>query len=231
MQSVLIVEDDRDIAELVELYLRDAGYRTERATDGQRALELWRAAAPDLVLLDIGLPKLDGLEVLRHVRSDSSRPQVPVILLTARAEEVDELLGLGLGADDYITKPFSPRKLLARVKAVLRRGSAPTENGDQVFRVGNLAVDDYRVRVTFDDEPVTLTLSEFRILRHLAATPGRAITRSELFEAAMPDSDALERVVDVHVKNLRQKLADAGASDLIETVRGLGYRLMEPKSA
>lgn len=231
MQSVLIVEDDRDIAELVELYLRDAGYRTERATDGQRALELWRAAAPDLVLLDIGLPKLDGLEVLRHVRSDSSRPQVPVILLTARAEEVDELLGLGLGADDYITKPFSPRKLLARVKAVLRRGSAPTENGDQVFRVGNLAVDDYRVRVTYDDEPVTLTLSEFRILRHLAATPGRAITRSELFEAAMPDSDALERVVDVHVKNLRQKLADAGASDLIETVRGLGYRLMEPKSA
>ncbi len=227
MQSVLIVEDDRDIAELVELYLRDAGFKTERAGDGQRALELWRAAAPDLLLLDIGLPKLDGLEVLRHVRSDSSKAPVPVILLTARAEEVDELLGLGLGADDYITKPFSPRKLLARVKAVLRRGAASPESTDKVFKVGKLTVDDYRVRVTYDDQPAALTLSEFRILRHLAATPGRAVTRSELFEAAMPDSDALERVVDVHVKNLRQKLAEVGAIDLIETVRGLGYRLVE----
>lgn len=227
MQSVLVVEDDRDIAELVELYLRDAGYRTERASDGERALELWRAAAPDLIVLDIGLPKLDGLEVLKRIRVDRNGAHVPVILLTARSEEVDELLGLGLGADDYITKPFSPRALLARVRAVLRRAQSDSGDGDQVYRVGELVVDDYRVRVSYRDQPVTLTLSEFRILKHLAQTPGRAVTRSELFEAAMPESDALERVVDVHVKNLRQKLAEKGATDLIETVRGVGYRLVE----
>ncbi len=227
MQSVLVVEDDRDIVEMIELYLKDAGYHTERAGDGVRALELWRAARPDLILLDIGLPKLDGLEVLRRVRSDTTGPQVPVILLTARAEEADELVGLGLGADDYITKPFNPRTLLARVRAVLRRGNAPPDATAKQFRVGDLVIDDYRVRVTYKDVPVALTLSEFKILRHLAATPGRAITRNELFEEAMPESDALERVVDVHMKNLRHKLAEQGATDVIETVRGVGYRLAE----
>lgn len=227
MQSVLVVEDDSDIAQMVELYLKDAGYHTERAGDGVRALELWRAAAPDLLVLDIGLPKLDGLEVLKRVRADTSRPQVPVILLTARAEEVDELIGLGLGADDYVTKPFNPRTLLARVQAVLRRGSPAPDGAEQLFRVGDLVVDDYRVRVTFQSRPVPLTLSEFKILRHLAATPGRAITRQELYEAAMPESDALERVVDVHMKNLRHKLSEQGAEDMIETVRGVGYRLVE----
>lgn len=227
MQSVLVVEDDRDIVEMIELYLKDAGYHTERAGDGVRALELWRAARPDLILLDIGLPKLDGLEVLKRVRSDTTGPQVPVILLTARAEEADELVGLGLGADDYITKPFNPRTLLARVRAVLRRGNPPAEATGQQFRVGDLVIDDYRVRVTYRNAPVALTLSEFKILRHLAATPGRAITRRELFEEAMPESDALERVVDVHMKNLRQKLGEQGATDVIETVRGVGYRLAE----
>lgn len=227
MQSVLVVEDDRDIVEMIELYLKDAGYHTERAGDGVRALELWRAAGPDLILLDIGLPKLDGLEVLKRVRSDTTGPQVPVILLTARAEEADELVGLGLGADDYITKPFNPRTLLARVRAVLRRGNPPAEATGQQFRVGDLVIDDYRVRVTYRNAPVALTLSEFKILRHLAATPGRAITRRELFEEAMPESDALERVVDVHMKNLRHKLGEQGATDVIETVRGVGYRLAE----
>ena len=227
MQSVLVVEDDRDIAEMVELYLKDAGYHTERAGDGVRALELWRAATPDLIVLDIGLPKLDGLEVLKRLRLDTTRPQVPVILLTARTEEVDELLGLGLGADDYVTKPFSPRALLARVQAVLRRGHAGAEGTEQILRVGELVVDEYRVQASFRQQPVTLTLSEFKILRHLAATPGRAITRRELFEEAMPESDALERVVDVHMKNLRHKLAERGAVDVIETVRGVGYRLVE----
>ena len=227
MQSVLVVEDDLDIAEMIELYLKDAGYHTESAGDGVRALELWRAARPDLILLDIGLPKLDGLEVLKRVRSDTTGPQVPVILLTARAEEADELVGLGLGADDYITKPFNPRTLLARVRAVLRRGNPPAEATGQQFRVGDLVIADYRVRVTYRNAPVALTLSEFKILRHLAATPGRAITRRELFEEAMPESDALERVVDVHMKNLRHKLGEQGATDVIQTVRGVGYRLAE----
>ena len=223
MQTILIVEDEPDIAETVELYLRKEGYRTERARDGKRALELWRAAQPDLLLLDIGLPELDGLEVLRRVRADS---RVPVIMLTARAEEIDELLGLGLGADDYVTKPFSPRTLLARVKAVLRRG-AQEDVADKPVHVGPLTVDPYRVAASVDGTPLPLTPTEFKLLFHLAKTPGRAVTRLELFEASMPESDALERAVDVHVKNLRGKLAEGGADGLLETVRGVGYRLRE----
>ena len=223
MQKILIVEDELDIAETVELYLRKESYQTERARDGNRALELWRAAKPDLVLLDIGLPELDGLEVLKKVRAESG---VPVIMLTARAEEIDELLGLGLGADDYITKPFSPRTLLARVKAVLRRGAQEAEE-EKPIRIGSLTVDTYRVAASVDGTPLRLTPTEFKLLHHLAKTPGRAVSRLELFEASMPESDALERAVDVHVKNLRQKLGEEGVDDLLETVRGVGYRLKE----
>ena len=223
MQKILIVEDELDIAETVELYLRKESYQTERARDGNRALELWRAAKPDLVLLDIGLPELDGLEVLKKVRAESG---VPVIMLTARAEEIDELFGLGLGADDYITKPFSPRTLLARVKAVLRRGAQEAEE-EKPIRIGSLTVDTYRVAASVDGTPLRLTPTEFKLLHHLAKTPGRAVSRLELFEASMPESDALERAVDVHVKNLRQKLGEEGVDDLLETVRGVGYRLKE----
>lgn len=222
MKTILVIEDDRDIAELVELYLRNDGYKTERAADGVRALELWRAAQPDLVLLDIGLPALDGLDVLRHIRQQST---VPVIMLTARTEEIDELLGLGLGADDYVTKPFSPRTLLARIKAVLRRGADAPEH--KPIRIGLLTVDDYSVATSYDGRDVHLTPTEFKILHHLAKTPGRAVSRQELSEVAMPESDALERAIDVHMKNLRQKLADAGGEGIIDTVRGVGYRLVD----
>ena len=222
MKTILVIEDDRDIAELVELYLRNDGYRTERANDGVRALELWRASQPDLILLDIGLPSLDGLDVLRRVRQEST---VPVIMLTARTEEIDELLGLGLGADDYVTKPFSPRTLLARVKAVLRRGTETSDH--QPLRVGLLEVDDYRVRTTYDGNDVHLTPTEFKIVHHLAKTPGRAVSRLELSEVAMPDSDSLERAIDVHMKNLRQKLSEVGGGAVIDTVRGVGYRLVD----
>ena len=222
MHKVLIVEDEADIAELLELYLRNEGYATERARDGERALALWRAARPDLILLDIGLPKLDGLEVLKKVRADSS---VPVIMLTARAEEIDELLGLGLGADDYITKPFSPRTLLARVKTVLRRGGQEPE--DKPVRVGSLSIDAARISASVEGKPLHLTPTEFKMLHFLARSAGRALSRLELFEEAMPESDALERAVDVHMKNIRQKLSDAGENDLIETVRGFGYRVKD----
>jgi two-component system response regulator AdeR len=222
VKTILVIEDDRDIADLVELYLRNDGYQTERASDGARAIELWRAARPDLVVLDIGLPTMDGLEVLRRIRKESN---VPVIMLTARAEEIDELLGLGLGADDYVTKPFSPRTLLARVRAVMRRGAEP--HGATLIRFGPLCVDDYAVSVAYGGTPVNLTRTEFNILHHLAETPGRAVSRAELSESAMPDSDALERAIDVHVKNLRQKLADVGGDGMIETVRGVGYRLVQ----
>lgn len=224
MATVLIVEDELDIAETLELYLRKEGYKTERARDGKRALELWRASKPELVLLDIGLPEVDGLEVLRKIRADS---RVPVIMLTARVEEVDELLGLGLGADDYVTKPFSPRTLIARVKTVLRRGTQRDGDEHKPLRVGPLEVDTYRVAASVNGATVNLTPTEFKMLHHLAKTPGRAVSRLELLEVTMPESDALERAVDVHMKNLRHKLAEAGADELLETVRSFGYRLTE----
>ena len=222
-QLVLVVEDEVTLAETIELYLRHEGFRTERAADGERALELFRAAGPDLVLLDLGLPKVDGMEVLRRIRTTSD---VPVVILTARAEEVDELLGLGMGADDYLVKPVSARKLLARVKVALRRSAPAAGDGHEVLRVGALEVDAYRVEVRFADAPLELTPSEFKLIQHMARTPGRVIERAELYEAAIPDGDALERAVDIHVVNLRRKLRDAGGGErLIRTVRGRGYVL------
>ncbi|MBW6457114.1 MAG: response regulator transcription factor [Trueperaceae bacterium] len=222
-QLVLIVEDEVTLAETIELYLRHEGFRTERAADGERALELFRAAAPDLVLLDLGLPKVDGMEVLRRIRAASD---VPVVILTARSEEVDELLGLGMGADDYLVKPVSARKLLARVKVALRRASPAAAGDHEVLRVGALEVDAYRVEVRYSGSPLELTPSEFKLVQHLARTPGRVIERAELYEAAIPDGDALERAVDIHVVNLRRKLREAGGGErLIRTVRGRGYVL------
>ena len=227
-QLVLVVEDEATLAETIELYLRHEGFRTERAADGERALELFRAARPDLVLLDLGLPKVDGMEVLRRIRAASD---VPVVILTARTEEVDELLGLGMGADDYLVKPVSARKLLARVKVALRR-SVPVEGAaSEVLRVGALEVDAYRVEVRYAGTPLELTPSEFKLVQHLARTPGRVIERAELYEAAIPDGDALERAVDIHVVNLRRKLRAAGGGErLIRTVRGRGY-VLEDRAA
>ena len=220
MSLILIVEDEWNLAQAIELYLRKEGHRTERAGDGLRGLELFYAAKPDLVILDIGLPKLDGLEVLRKIRQQGN---TPVIMLTARAEEVDELLGLGLGADDYIVKPASPRKLLARVKAVLKRSSA--NEGKELLRLGELEIDGYGMQVSCQGQLLNLTPTEFKMLQHMALTPGRAISRLELLEISMPESDAYERAVDIHVTNLRKKLKDAGLDNALETVRGMGYRL------
>ncbi len=220
MSKILIVEDEHTIAEGVELYLRKEGFQTERARDGKRALELWRAFRPDLILLDIGLPEMDGLEVLKTLRVSD---RVPVIMMTARAEEIDELLGLG--ADDYITKPFSLRVLVAHAKAVLKRHAPVVQQ--KPLRVGAIEVDAYHMSVRANARPLSLTPAEFKLLYHLAQTPGRAVSRAELLEASVPESDALERTVDSHLKNLRQKLADVGVEDAIETVWGFGYRLNE----
>jgi two-component system response regulator AdeR len=218
---VLIVEDEATLAETIELYLRHEGYRTERASDGVRALEAFRVAHPDLILLDLGLPKIDGLEVLRRIRATST---VPVVILTARAEEVDELLGLGMGADDYLVKPVSARRLLARVAVALRRTTTPDTSTP--LRIGDLEVDPYRVEVRYRSTALDLTPSEYALLEHMARTPGRVIDRSELLEAALPEGDALERAVDIHMVNLRRKLRAAGAPiALIRTVRGRGYLL------
>lgn len=222
MALLLIVEDERELAGSLELYLRSQGFRTERAHDGEEALTLFRAARPDLVLLDVMLPKRDGFEVLKRIREGA---KTPVILLTAKAEEIDKLLGLGLGADDYLVKPYSLREVAARVQAVLRRTQGEPEV--RVLRVGRLEVDTYSMCARVDGEALPLTPTEFRLLHHLARTPGRAVSRQELLEAALPESSALESAVNVHLKNLRGKLHERGAADLLVTVRGVGYRLSE----
>lgn len=208
------------MAESLELFLRSQGFRTECAFDGEAALTLFRAAQPDIVLLDVMLPKRDGLEVLKRIRAET---KTPVIMLTAKAEEIDKLLGLGLGADDYLVKPYSLREVAARVQAVLRR--TRSEPDAKVLRVGPLEVDTYSMVVRIDDRALNLTPTEFRLLHHLALTPGRAVGRQELLEVAMSENDALESAVNVHLKNLRAKLEARGAADLLVTVRGIGYRL------
>jgi two-component system, OmpR family, response regulator AdeR len=225
MALVLVVEDERELAEVLEGYLRQAGHRTERAADGPTAVAIAARARPDLVLLDINLPGLDGHDVLRAIRAQGP---TPVIFLTARSDEIDRIVGLELGADDYVTKPFSPREVMARVKAVLRRLGDPAESADRPLRVGPLEVDLTQLRASFDGIDLALTVTECRLLARLATPPGRVFTRAELLEAALPESDALERVVDAHLKNLRRKLEEAGANGAIETVRGAGYRLRPP---
>jgi len=219
-QSILIVEDETRLAEILEAYLQREGFRTERAKDGQRALELWRAAQPDLILLDIMLPLIDGFEVARRIRSESS---VPIIMLTAKDDEIDKLLGLGLGADDYVVKPYSPREVVARMKAVLRRSSGmAVEN--QSFKVGTIAIDLGQYTAQCNGQEISLTASELRLLAALAKNPGMVKNRLELLAASgEEDSFADERAVDAHIKNIRKKLGDC--SEQLETVRGVGYRL------
>jgi two-component system response regulator BaeR/two-component system response regulator AdeR len=218
--TILIVEDEARLAEILEDYLKREGYRTERAKDGGRALELWRAAQPDLILLDIMLPVLDGLEVARRIRSESD---VPIIMLTARDDEVDRLLGLGLGADDYVVKPYSPREVVARVKAVLRRTKG-TVLAPEIFRVGSLEVNLAAFEAHCKGEPIDLTTSELKLLALLAKEPNRVRGRAELL-AVTGDAESFadERTVDAHIKNIRRKLGECG--EQIETVRGVGYKL------
>jgi DNA-binding response OmpR family regulator len=220
---ILVVDDDPKTVASVRLYLEHAGYRVDVATDGRAALERARAdPPPDLVVLDRMLPHLDGLAVCRAVRGESG---IPVILLTARTSEADRLEGLDLGADDYVSKPFSPRELVARVRAVLRR-TQPDE--DETIAVGALAIDVARRAVTVSGRAVVLTPREFAILVALAHAPGRVLSREALRGRAFgADSEALDRTVDAHIVKLRRKLAGAGVPDAprVETVFGVGYRL------
>lgn len=220
MPLILVVEDEPQIAEVLEGYLRRDGFRTERASDGEQALALHRAARPDLVLLDVRLPHIDGFEVLRRLRVQAD---TPVILVTARVEDLDRLVGLRLGADDYIVKPFNPLEVVERVKAVLRRARPDPQT---LLRLGSLELDLSGMTISWAGTPLELTLTEYRLLEHLFSSPGRVFTRAELLAAALPGSDALERVVDAHLTNLRRKLYQLGAHDVLETKRGVGYRLM-----
>lgn len=226
MAVILLVEDEVELADIVEAYLRKDGHHVERAHDGQRAADMFLPLQPDLVLLDIMLPKRDGLSLLSQFRQQA--PHIPVIMLTAKAEDEDKLRGLDLGADDYIIKPFNPREVLARVRAVLRRAQPHDDVPDRVLiRVGDLQLDESSLEVHFAHTPLTLTATEFRLLAHLAKYPGKVFSRLDLLDAALPERDALERVIDSHLKNLRRKLTNVGAGEMIETVYGVGYRLRE----
>jgi|SRR5919204_2152266 DNA-binding response OmpR family regulator len=228
--AILVVDDDRKTVDLIRLYLEREGYRVRAAFDGRQALDSAKQAAPDLVVLDLMLPSVDGLDVCQAIRSSSA---VPIIMLTARSTEDDKLIGLELGADDYLTKPFSPRELVARVRAVLRRSGDRPERAEPVARHGDLLIDFGRHEVFLRDQPVALTPREFRLLRVLAANPGRAFTRFELIERAFGlDYDGLERTVDVHLSSLRRKIEPNLAEPIyVLTVYGVGYKFGRPREA
>ncbi len=224
---VLVVDDEPAIVEIVRDYLADAGYRVSTASTGGEAVRQVRAITPDLVVLDLGLPDIDGLDVARIVREAAP---VPIIMLTARSDEADRIVGLELGADDYLVKPFSPRELLARVRAVLRRSGAAASGGERPVTVGELVVDPARRTVTVAGRAVDLTATEFDLLAQLAASPGRVFTRNQLLEVIHGVAvDAGARAIDAHVKNLRRKIEDdPHRPRRILTVHGVGYRLADP---
>jgi DNA-binding response OmpR family regulator len=216
--TVLVVEDEPNIADLVDLYLSREGYRVVKKANGEDGLAAVRDHRPRLVVLDVGLPDLDGLEVCRRIRATSA---LPIIFLTARADEIDRVLGLELGADDYLTKPFSPAELVARVKAVLRRTDGP--QSAEILQAGSVVVDVGRREIRIDDVPIDFTTKEFELLRFLADRPGLAMSRQQILDNVWGhDWYGDERTVDVHIAQVRKKLGD---SCRISTVRGIGYRL------
>ena len=233
-RTILVIEDDENTASLITLYLEREGFVPLKAGDGAQGLRLARRHRPDLVILDLMIPKIDGWEVCRRLRQHS---EVPVIMLTARGEEIDRVSGLTLGADDYVVKPFSPRELVARVKAVLRRTTSATHDDTPILEHGPVCLDLEKRRLTVDHAPVALTPHEYALLAALMAAPGRTFTRDELLEHLYPRGEAvvIDRVVDVHIGKLRQKIEPTPAEPRhILTVRGIGYRfadrLPQPKA-
>lgn len=217
---ILVAEDEPQIADVLIAYLVREGYRTVHAADGRVALDHHRLLRPDLILLDVKLPKLDGLEVLAEVRR---RGTTPVIMVTALAEDLDKLLGLRAGADDYVVKPFNTLEVMARVRSVLRR--AGTAGPAPVLRVGRLDIDLEGHFASIAGRVIDLTPTEFRLLAHMARQPRRAFNRAELVDACLPEGEALARTVDSHASNLRRKISEAGGGMMVEAVRGVGYRL------
>jgi two-component system, OmpR family, alkaline phosphatase synthesis response regulator PhoP len=219
---ILVIDDEKDLIELIRYNLELEGFEVKAAGDGEMGLSAAAQSLPDLILLDLMLPGIDGLEVCRALRSDVRTSRIPVIMLTARGGEPDRIVGLEMGADDYVTKPFSPRELTARVRALLRRsGDRAAPSG--IIRLGALVVDLGRREVTVGDTVVSLTATEFKLLHLLASRPGRVFSRGELIDGVLGhDVAVLDRTIDVHVVSLRKKLGDGG--EQIQTVRGFGYR-------
>jgi DNA-binding response OmpR family regulator len=229
MKTILVVDDEPKIVELARDYLEHAGFAVRTAANGEVALGVVRREQPDLVVLDLGLPGLDGLDVTRRIRQDSN---LPVIMLTARDDELDKLLGLELGADDYLTKPFSPRELVARVRAVLRRADSRAEPAtDEIVRAGGLTLDIPRMRADLGGRAIDLTPTEFQLLTALARQPGRIFTRSQLLDAVHGVAfESYERAIDTHIKNVRRKLEpDPRRPEHVLTVYGVGYRFVDDR--
>ena len=225
-ERILVVEDEEDIRELIRYNLAKAGYEVECVESGEAAVSELARRCPDLLVLDLMLPGMDGLTVCRRVREQHATATLPIVMLTARAEESDVVIGLELGADDYLTKPFSPRVLIARIRAVLRRRTAPGRDEEQSIVLPNLTIHPGRHQVLVDGKPITLSATEFKLLHYLAGRPGWVFTRDQLIDAVHgQDYPVTDRSVDVHVVALRKKLGDAG--DYIETVRGIGYRFKD----
>ena len=224
--KILVVDDEEDILELVRYNLEREGFRVTCAESGEKAMARTRQEAPDLIVLDLMLPGIDGLEVARRLKQNQKTAGLPVVMLTAKGEEADLVTSLELGADDYITKPFSPRVLIARIKAVLRRQSHEAQDPDRILNIGNLIIDPRRRAVSADDRYIDLTYSEFQILLFLAARPGWVFTRSQIVDAVRGENyPVTDRSVDVQIAGLRKKLGEYSA--YIETVRGVGYRFKE----
>lgn len=229
--KILVVDDEKKMVELVRAYLERDGYQVVEASDGRQALDVFQRTLPDLLILDLMLPEIDGLEVCREIRRTSD---VPIIMLTARDDDADKLIGLELGADDYITKPFSPRELVARIRVILRRAhpSPASPPATACLVRGDLVLDEARFEATCHGHSLSLTLTEFRILTALAISPGRVLSRAQLLDTLGETYEGYERTIDVHIKNLRRKLEAAGAGQgcSIATVHGLGYKLQESQN-
>ena len=228
--TILIVDDERDIVDLLAYNLGNEGYSTLKAYDGETAIQATRCELPALIILDLMLPGIQGMEVCRRLRNDAATKDIPIIMLTAKGDEVDKILGLEMGADDYITKPFSVRELLARVRSVLRR-SAPREESaeEETFSFEGLTIDYRRHAVIIDDRPIELSPMEFRLLKFLAHHPGRVYTRDQLLDHVWGDEAFVDpRTVDVHIRRLRSRIEnDAARPRYIFTVRGFGYKFAD----
>jgi two-component system phosphate regulon response regulator PhoB len=221
-RKILIIEDESDVADLLTLNLRKAGFRTSTAVDGASGLQQARDDKPDFIVLDLMLPKMSGLEVCKILKSDTATSHTPILMLTAKAEEIDRIVGLEFGADDYVTKPFSPREIVLRIRAIFRRG----EKADESLKAGSISIDPARHEVRVNGKPVRLTSIEFKLLQKLMQRRGRVQDRDRLLNEVWGYESVIDtRTVDTHVRRLREKLGKAG--DAIETVRGFGYRLRE----
>ena len=225
-EHILIIDDEEDIVELVRYNLEKEGYRVSSALSGEEALTRIRSQPPDLLLLDLMLPGIDGLEVCKIMKNDPKTVRIPIVMLTAKGEDIDIVTGLELGAEDYITKPFSPKVVIARIRAILRRNRKNEMDTASVVRIHNLSLDPGRIEVLVDDNSIELTATEFHILHHLIRHPGWVFTRSQIIDSVKgTDYPVTDRSVDVQIVGLRKKLKSAGK--YIETVRGIGYRFKE----